>query len=856
MGSYHPPSQTDNYYFDSIGKALDIYAENYDSFLLTGDFNAEECESVLSSFIFEYDAYCLVKEKTCFKNLNNPSCIDLFITNKKHSFQNTTTISTGASDYHKMVVTVLKITYIKSKPKEIFYRDYKNFNNEKFREELKLALSCSINSYTDFETQFLNVLNNNAPTKKKLLRANHKDYMTKNLRKAIMKRSELETKFYRTKNPVDQAAYKKQRNFVSRLYKRERKKYYNNLDIRKVTENRRFWETMKPLFSEKTDSREINNLLIDGKIVSEDGEIAENLNNYFANAVKSLEIQENRYLLIDTKHIPDPIDAAIKKYALHPSILKITEKVKASIFLFKEISVDEVEKYFKDLDPKKASTFNNIPPKLFKVNYDICGDIVAQLINKSIETSHFPNRLKLADLTPIHKCGDKTCQKNYRPISILPIFSKIYEKVIQTQINTFIEKYISHYMCGYRKGYNPQHALLTLIEYWKKSLDISEYSGVVFMDLSKAFDTINHDLLIAKLNAYGFDKTALKLLKSYLSNRWHRTKINTSFSSWREIECGVPQGSVLGPLLFNIYINDLFWVGEETGACGWADDISIHACDKSLESLILRLEHDSLLFIEWFDSNYMRLNVNKCHLLLSGYKHQWNWAMVGNEQIWESNTEKLLGVIIDKNLNFNDHANKICREAGKKVTALCRISRYLNFHKRKVLFKAFIQSQFAYCPLVWIFHSRCIENKINRLHERVLRIVYGDYTSDFKELLKKDESVTVHHKNIQLLAIEIFKHKNDISPPIMKNLFENRNYEGPRLRSQLDYQVPQINTVNYGENSLRYLGPKIWDIVPKYIKDLESLDKFKLAIKSWVPTNCPCRLCKNYINGVGFVNEV
>ena len=103
------------------------------------------------------------------------------------------------------------------------------------------------------------------------------------------------------------------------------------------------------------------------------------------------------------------------------------------------------------------------------------------------------------------------------------------------------------------------------------------------------------------------------------------------------------------------------------------------------------------------------------------------------------------------------------------------------------------------------------------MHERVLRIVYGDYTSDFKELLKKDESVTVHHKNIQLLAIEIFKHKNNISPPIMKNLFENINYEGPSLRSQLDYQVPQINTVNYGENSLRYLGPKIWDIVPKHI---------------------------------------
>ena len=146
-----------------------------------------------------------------------------------------------------------------------------------------------------------------------------------------------------------------------------------------------------------------------------------------------------------------------------------------------------------------------------------------------------PNELKLANITPIHKCGEKIYQKNYRPVSILPVLSKIYERVMQQQINSFIENCLSPFMCGYRKGYNPQHVLITLIEKWKKSLDDKEYSGVVFMDLSKAFETINHDLLIAKLDAYGFDKAALKLMKSYLTNRWQRTKINTSFSSWNMI---------------------------------------------------------------------------------------------------------------------------------------------------------------------------------------------------------------------------------------------------------------------------------------------------------------------------------
>ena len=197
--------------------------------------------------------------------------------------------------------------------------------------------------------------------KKKILRANHKAYITKNLRKAMMKTSELETKFYRTKNPVDQVAYKKQKNFVSRLYKRERRKFYNNLDIHNITD-KRFWRTMKPLFNDKSSSNQVNNLLIDGKIVNKD-EIAQNLNNYFANAVKSLDINENRYLLTENKNIDDPIDAAIKKFALHPSILKIKEKVKCDRFAFNDVTSQEIEQELRNLDTKKSTTFNNIPPK-------------------------------------------------------------------------------------------------------------------------------------------------------------------------------------------------------------------------------------------------------------------------------------------------------------------------------------------------------------------------------------------------------------------------------------------------------------------------------------------------------------
>ena len=188
FGTYHPPSQSDEYFFHQVKLGLDRYSKYYEKFILIGHFNAEESEPCLSQFLFEMNAKNIVKEPTCYKSLRNPSCIDLIITNCSSNFQNTKTISTGLSDFHKMVVTVLKNSFQRSSPKEIVYRDYKNFDRNVFRRELEKRLNAQINEYNHFEQIFLEVLNNHAPIKKKTLRANHVPYMTKTLRKAIIKK--------------------------------------------------------------------------------------------------------------------------------------------------------------------------------------------------------------------------------------------------------------------------------------------------------------------------------------------------------------------------------------------------------------------------------------------------------------------------------------------------------------------------------------------------------------------------------------------------------------------------------------------------------------------------------------------
>ena len=391
----------------------------------------------------------------------------------------------------------------------------------------------------------------------KYLRAKQGKFMTKGLHEAIMKRSRLRNKFLRDRTESSRKEYKKQRNFCVNLLKKAKKDDFANLDVNSVLDNRKFWQNVKPLFSNKLKAKTTMKLIENDETIDNEIKIAKIFNKYFVHTAKNLGILTEMESASFAENNLSEVEMALEKYKNHPSITAITKKMKNFgnfTFSFNFISHNAIVKELNKLKTKKASQKTGIPMKIVKENVDITSHFLYHNFNNSLSCSTFPTGMKYADVTLTHKKDDKTDKTNYRPIIILPDLSKVYERLMYNQISPYFDSMFSKFQCGFRKGFNAQHCLLTMVEKWHKTLDEGDETGAVLTYLSKAFDCINHNLHTAKLNAYGFEKKSLEFIHSFLTKRKQRTKVDSAFSFWEMLLSRALQEPVLRPLLFNIYI--------------------------------------------------------------------------------------------------------------------------------------------------------------------------------------------------------------------------------------------------------------------------------------------------------------
>ena len=331
------------------------------------------------------------------------------------------------------------------------------------------------------------------------------------------------------------------------------------------------------------------------------------------------------------------------------------------------------------MKPNKATGPDRISPRVLKLSSKSIAGPLTKLMNKCVKSSTWPSLWKLSNVSPIHKKDSSTTKENYRPVSILTCISKVFEKIQYDQIFTFVSDLLSDNLSGFLKGHSCTTALLKMTEDFRASLDDNKHCVAVAIDLSKASDSVFHGLLVAKLSVYGFSAEATMLIKSYLSERVQRVYIINSFSDWKPVNQGVFPGSLLGPLLFNIFVNDLNYFVNDVSLRLYADDTTEYSSNFDPDALKITVQENLDLFMTWCDYNFMTVNDSKSKVLpLGNSPSSFQFHTEPNSPPLDQVSDlKLLGLTINSSQTFKSHVKESCKKVNCKVAALGRVRKFI-----------------------------------------------------------------------------------------------------------------------------------------------------------------------------------
>ena len=345
-------------------------------------------------------------------------------------------------------------------------------------------------------------------------------------------------------------------------------------------------------------------------------------------------------------------------------------------------------------------------------------------------------------------------------MSILNGFSKDYERYLLDSLSNHIETILSNFKAAYRKIYSSSHILIRLIENWKKHLDSKKIVRTFLMDLSKAFDCIPHDLLIAKLHAYGFNKKALTFLYSYIKRRKQSVKINDTESFFQILLSGAPQGSILGPFLFNLFINDLFFFIKDAELANFADDNTIYVGSKDLTELLEILRKKCETAINWFKTNKVIVNPDKFQSLIMRSEKDLSKSVlyINGVEVTIESSAKLLSIEIDNKLDFEKHISNIRKKSSNQLNAICRLETFMGHKEKEAIINTFGHSNFNYGCLIWHFSCKQSQNKVEKILERSLKFLLNDYLAVMQNLLKNPHQCQWRPKDFVRCFMKFLKH--------------------------------------------------------------------------------------------------
>ena len=536
----------------------------------------------------------------------------------------------------------------------------------------------------------------------------------------------------------------------------------------------------------------------------------------------------------------------------HPSVLKIKEVFPSlQVFKFSETTSDMVLKHMKSLNVKKSCGYDEISPYFIKIAATGLAMPLSNLINYCFSNNVYPESFKLSETSPLYKAKDRFMKENYRPVSCPTVVSKVMEHQMSSQIAAHFKNIFHVKLSAFRNGISCEHVLINAVEDWKRALDQNKIVGSLFMDLSKAFDCLPHKLLISKLSAYGFSLDSCCLMASYLSGRKMRVKHYGFKSDWCQIIKGVPQGSVLGPTIYNIFVNDLLYdVGDYF--YNYADDNSIAVIGDEIAQVFPKLKLNAEICTKWFSQNMMRANPDKFQFMVMSRKSNINLPKnitINNVTIDAVDDVKLLGVHIDAQFSFRKHVKNLCNKASRNLNVIKKMSNRVHGKAERIaLVDAMVTSQFTYCPLVWHFCPKLLDNLISNIQKRCMRFVLNDYdyNSDFKDMLISCQKTTLFHLRLKKIALFMFRCFKELNLKYLNEMFEHKEIIYS-LRDSKRVHLKKYNTVRYGYQSLCYAGAKLWNTLPVHVKNSENEKEFMNKLSSWKCLEPGCKKCAQFI---------
>lgn len=831
IGTFYRPPNSDNNYWNLIEQSIDLAVDTkIKSIIITGDFNENQLNinnNKVKDILSLYDLHQLITVPTSITE-NSETLIDLLITNNTQNVIYSNVFEPFLDvniRFHKPIVALLKSPKFKNQAFKRKIWIYSRGNYDLFRQKISetnwnelINEENSIDLNVELLTnKILDIASLTIPNRIITVRQTDIPWLTTDIRKLIRKREKIRKRLKTHRTSFNINKYKQIRNKIVNLLRNAKRKYHESICEKIKTSqfaSKNWWTLIKQLTHLSNKPSNLNILVENDIAITDDREKADLLNNFFASQST-----------LDDKNCPslENIENPVLNYCTIESI---------------QISVSDVKDLLKLIDTSKATGPDSISPKILKEAYNELAYPLSKIFNLSLACNTFPNKWKLSNIVPIFKKNNPKFVENYRPISLLSVISKIFEKCIFKYLHNYIisNNIISRHQSGFTKGDSTINQLLFITNEFSQALDHGKEIRVVFFDISKAFDRVWHKGLLFKIQKIGIRGNLLSWIKSYLSGRVQKVVINGKESSEIRINAGVPQGSILGPLFFLLFINDIVL---EIGCCIklFADDTTIYIIIENPNTDAQLLNNDLSKVHQWSHNWLVKFNPQKTESMLITRKHnhiQHPPLFFDNHPVTEVTTHKHLGLLFNTTCHWGDHIDQIICKANAKLNILRNLKFDLDRKTLEIMYFTFIRPTLEYGDIIYDNCPNYYKEKLEKINTEAARIVTGGTKLVSLEELYREcgwEKLEKRRENHKL--IQFYKMINGHTPSYLNELIPNQHNQTHQYNTRNSNNIVNIQCkTSYHFNSFIPSTIRLWNLLPNNVRESNNVASFKNALSS------------------------